>query len=139
MKLTGDHTAEPAKRRTFGFRFSNTDWAVIAITLAAALGFQRIENPLSWMVLIAVGHFFLFCNVFRVRRRFEIAWACAFIINIACWLSFSELAWASVLACQIPVTLCFLLMELRSPHYHGVFARQINPHLQRYLQGEAKH
>lgn len=86
--------------------------------------------------MIAVGHFFLFCNVFRVRRRFEITWASTFIFNIGFWLSFSELGWASVIACQIPVTLCVLLLELRSPRYHGVFAKQINQQLQRHLQGE---
>lgn len=82
---------------------------------------------------MALGHFFLFCNVFLVWQKLELAWAAAFVILIAIHLAAGYTGWLSPLIMQTPVTLLILWLQLRSPWYHGVCARRINPRLQEYL------
>ncbi len=121
--------------RTWGFRFSPTDGFVICAFLAVAGGLWRLGNPLWWLILIAAGHFFLFCNVFRIHRRFELAWAGLFIVNVGAWLWFDSLDWRGVLACQAPVTVVLIGLEMRQSRYHGVLAQRLNPQLGEYLAG----
>jgi hypothetical protein len=40
-----------------------------------------------------------------------------------------------VLAVQTPLTALAIAAEMRSPEYHGVLARRLNPHLDRWLAG----
>jgi hypothetical protein len=124
------------KPRTWGFRFSTTDAIVICLAAAAAVVLQRLENPLWWMLIIVAGHFFLFCNVFRIRRKFEFSWAVLFLINFTVWLWLEKLDWLPVLGTQLPITTCIVLAELRSSRYHGIFALQTNSQLNDYLEGK---
>jgi hypothetical protein len=122
--------------RSWGFRFFATDAVVIGVLAAAAIALRRIENPLWWILIVVAGHFFLFCNIVRIRRRLEFIWAGLFIANIGVWLWFGELGWLGVLCVQLPITLCLVLIELRSGRYHGVLARRTNPRLNDYLEGK---
>ncbi len=88
------------------------------------------------MLLIVAGHFFIFCNVFRVRRRLEVGWAIFFLLNCAAWILLGHLDWFHVLATQLPFTAFAVLTEMRSPRYHGVFAQAANPKLNDYLEGK---
>jgi hypothetical protein len=123
------------KPRTWGFRFFATDAVVIGVLAAAAIGLQRTENPLWWMLIVVAVHFFLFCNVFRVRRSFETVWAALFLANSALWLWLENLNWLYLLAIQLTITFCVIVAELRSHRYHGVFATRANPRLNDYLEG----
>jgi hypothetical protein len=123
------------RHRTWGFRFFATDAGVIVLCGVAAFVLQRIEHPLWWMLLIVAGHFFLFCNVFRVRRRFEIIWAVFLLFNCAAWIFLGHLDWPHVLVTQVPFTIAAVIAEMRSDRYHGIFARTANPRLQDYLEG----
>jgi hypothetical protein len=127
--------SNPKAIRTFGFRFSVTDAVVICIVIAAAGVLRRMENPLWWIVLVVVAHFFLFCNTFRIRRNFEFFWAGTFLLNVGVWLWRERLDCLSVLAIQLPITACLLLAEIRSRRYHGIFAARINPRLNDYVEG----
>lgn len=128
---------EPAHRpRTWGFRFFATDAVVIGVLAAAAIVLHQIENPLSWILIVVAGHFFLFCNIVRIRRTFEVVWAGLFISNIAAWLWFAELSWIRVLCVQLPITACLIFAETRSARYHGVLAPRTNPRLNDYLAGK---
>jgi len=71
-----------SKPRTWGFQFSLKGAAAINVFAGVAVVFWRFGNPLWWMLVIAAGHFFLFCNLFRIIRRRELIWAGLFIINI---------------------------------------------------------
>lgn len=53
-------------KRTWGLRFSLMDAVTICVILGAAALLWRLDSPLAWMLLITAGHFFLFCNVFRI-------------------------------------------------------------------------
>ena len=81
------------------------------------------------------AHFFLFCNIFRVARRRELLWSGLFIINVFAWLFAGKLSCMAILLAQSPVTIAVIASEIRSLHYHGIFARQINPHLGTWLKG----
>lgn len=123
------------KPRTCGFRISLTDvmTLVLGFTIGAA-GYIRIGD-IALFVPYVVGHFFLFCNVFRVRRRPELLWAGTFVINCSIWLLVGCIDVAGMLGSQIAVTLGVIVNELRSPSYHGICARAINPMIDDYLAG----
>jgi hypothetical protein len=123
------------KRRTWGFRFSLTDAVVIVMCSVAAYLLARIDHPLWWVLLIVAGHFFIFCNVFRVRRRFEVGWAISFLLNCAVWILLGHLDWIHVLLTQLPFTAAAVFAEVRSNRYHGIFAQSANPRLNDYLGG----
>ena len=119
--------------RTWGFKFLPTDTLALVGFGGGALGFHWLGSPLSWILLIAVGHFFLFCNVFRIIRRRELIWASLFLLNIALWTWFGRLTCLPVLLSQLPITAGLILADIRSPGYHGIFANRLNPRLKDYL------
>lgn len=94
---------------------------------------HRAGHAMWWIVVAVVGHFFLFCNVFLVRRALELWWAAAFVINVGWWLSQGEADWLPAMAYQAPVTVLVIALEMRSPRYHGIGARWINRRLDDYL------
>lgn len=121
--------------RTWGFRFSLSDALAIFAFMSAAGVLWRLGNLLWWMLVIAAGHFFLFCNVFRIVRRRELVWSGLFILNVGIWTWLDLLTWPCVLLCQLPITVGLVVADMRSPGYHGVFASRINPQLNDYLDG----
>ena len=121
----------PARRQ--GFRISFGDAVILAVGFAGTLWLRSMDFPLWWIVLMALGHFFLFCNVFLVWRRLELVWAVAFVILVGVHLAFGHTNWLSPVIMQTPVTLTVLWLQIRSPWYHGIFARRINPRLDDFL------
>jgi hypothetical protein len=81
------------------------------------------------------GHFFLFCNVFRVVRRRELIWAGLYVVNAGFWLALNRLDWFNVLACQLPISAGVIAWELKASRYHGIFADRLNLQLSDYLEG----
>ena len=110
-----------------GFRFSVSDAGVLAGGLAATIWLKNRDFPLWWVVPAAVGHFFLFCNVFLVWRRWEMIWAAVFVLNVAGHLAVGIFDWPSPLALQFPVTVTVIVLQIRSPWYRGIFAKERNP------------
>lgn len=125
------------KARTWGFRFSLMDAIAIGVFLCAAAGLWHLDNPLWWLLLIALGHFFLFCNVFRIARRRELFWTTVFVLNVGFWVWFGRLIWTEVLLCQLPFSASVILDEMRRSGYHGIFADKLNPRLSEYLRGRS--
>ena len=122
---------DPSAR--YGFRFSLTDAIVLVFGAAATWALWQQDLPIWWMIPCVVGHFFLFCNVFRVRRTYELIWAAMFLLNTGYWLNHDAMGWNPTLLWQLPVTLVAIIAELRSANYHGIGARRINPKLEAYL------
>ncbi len=116
-----------ARRSKPGFRFWPQDAAVIAIgTLATAWLWGQVGS-VSLLLLGVLLHFFLFCNVFRVRTRFELIWAVSFVLNAGAWQIADELSWQRLLGSQLAITVLVIGAELRSPSYHGIGHRWIRP------------
>jgi hypothetical protein len=136
-----DPTAQrPApKVRTAGFRFSVVDGVAIAACALGVYGLRELMLEFVWLLPFALGHFFLFCNVFRVRRNYELTWTALFLVNFCAWFFAGEFSWAAVLAVQTPVTAIAIAAEMRSPRYHGICARTLNSRLDEYLDGATPH
>jgi len=122
------------KARTWGFRFSLMDALAICVFIGAAGSLWQQDSPLWWLLLVAAGHFFLFCNVFRIARRRELIWAGLFLLNVGTWAWLDLLTWPRVLMCQLPITVELVVADMRAPGYHGVFANRLNPRLNGYLK-----
>lgn len=125
--------------RKHGFRMSGLDGVVLLLGTILTIWLRNEAFPLWWIVPMALGHFFLFCNVFLVWRRLELAWAAVFVILISGHLACGHTDWLSPVMMQMPVTLSVLWFQIRSPWYHGIFARQINPRLDDFLTGRINH
>ena len=112
--------------------------AIIVCAIATWLAWAWV-GPLALIAPLALGHFFLFCNVFRIRRSYELIWAASLILNFLVQTYFAntgQVNYFAILAVQTPITLFLIGLELRSQRYHGIASRRINPHLERYLRGE---
>ena len=117
----------------YGFRLSTLDLCVLLAGAAATWACRHSLGTYAWLFAVAVGHFFLFCNVFRLRRTYELLWTGVFIANFGLALFTHEFSWPRVLAIQAPFTVLAISAEVASPRYHGVFARQLNGRLDDYL------
>lgn len=106
-----------------GFRFSATDGVFLALCAAAIVLLRERLGTFVWIIAAAAGHFFLFCNVFRVRRSYELLWTAVFLVNVTAWTWSNRFSWPAALAVQLPVTVLVIALEIRSPRYHGVFCR----------------
>ena len=110
-----------------GFRFSRID-AIVIVACAFLTWFAwKALGSLTLVFPVTLGHFFLFCNVFRIRRSYELIWSGVYVANLAYWVLLRDLSWFGILAVQSPLTVAFILREMRDPRYHGVFWRRLNP------------
>jgi hypothetical protein len=125
-----------SEQRTAGFRFSVIDGIAIALCGLGMWGGWDLLQGFVWILPFALGHFFLFCNIFRVRRNYELAWVAVFFANFAAWYLSGQFTWLGVLGVQAPITLLTIGGEMRSPRYHGIFCQRINARLDEYLAGE---
>ena len=92
---------------------------------------------MSGVIPLVVGHFFLFCNVFRIHRTKELIWAAICLLNVGTWAITDEVWWPGILMIQMPITVILIWTEIQLPRYHGIFARRLNPRLDDYLKGTA--
>jgi hypothetical protein len=123
------------KPRTCGLRFSLIDGVVLLVAAAASMGAYRFTYGYSLLVGFVVLHFFLFCNVFRIRRLPELVWGGTFVVNCLAWIVLGNLNLAGMCGTQALITIAVIANELRLPCYHGIFARRINPRIEEYLSG----
>ena len=93
-----------------GFRLSITDIVfILAGILTALLARKEIAIPAA----VAVGHFFLFCNVFRIRRRPELIWTAAYLVLVTCTIAFGRPGWTCSTA--VALALAGLLIARNTP------------------------
>jgi hypothetical protein len=112
-----------------GFRLSWRDVIVLVVGITGSIALDKTFWPASLIIAFAVGHFFLFCNVFRISRRLELIWTGIFIALscVTIWAGFP--GWAATIAISICATIVVVICEMKKPSYHGVSWRKINPHL----------
>lgn len=125
--VAGEASLGSTRRRRPGFRFSTADAAIIVTVSVATWVFRDDLGQMALLPLVVLGHFILFCNVFRLRRSYELFWAVAFVVNVAAWQFAGRFAWPNVLLAQTPLTLLLIAAEMRGRRYHGVGYRWINP------------
>jgi len=109
-----------------GFRFSVTDACAIAVCALVTWLLRNQDSLITFAFAVGMAHFFLFCNVFRVRQKFELIWAFLFVCNVIVWVTLDRFNWTRVLATQTPLTALLIALEILSPQYHGIGWRLIN-------------
>lgn len=112
-----------------GFRLSTIDCAVLVIGALASIVLWPIAWWLGFIMAFVIGHFFAFCNVFRVARNLELAWSTIFIITLYCALSFGMPTFSVAVVVALTTTLVVIVLEMRKPSYHGILWQRINPQL----------
>jgi len=112
-----------------GFRFSAIDALIL---VAGALGAWIVSFRIGWLgfvIAFTVGHFFLFCNVFRIARFLELIWAAIFLFLTRFTVVSGRPGWTVTTLVSLGVTVLVVRAELRRPSYHGVGWRRFNPNL----------
>ena len=120
-----------------GFRISVTDTFVLA---AGSVGAGLVAQSEWWMGLIigfVVGHFFLFCNVVRVARPLELAWAALFTALAGSTIVVGRPGWPVTFATSLVGTLLVIALQIRKPSYHGIAWQWINPELHEWWDAQA--
>ncbi|MCI5123740.1 MAG: hypothetical protein D3925_04515 [Candidatus Electrothrix sp. AR5] len=112
-----------------GFRLSVSDVIILLIGTIGSILLHSMENPLGLVVLFTLAHFFLFCNVLRMCRRFELIWAALFLFLSVNTILFSLPDWLGTVLIMLGITAVLTVLQVRQPSYHGIFWRQINPKL----------
>jgi hypothetical protein len=127
--------------RTFnpGFRFSKLDAIVLMFGFIGSAGLAAIMPWIGAAIAFVIAHFFLFCNLVRMGRRFELLWAALFLVLAALTILRGQPAWPITFAISFAGTVLLIALELRRPSYHGVFWQYVNPNLSQWweLHGDA--
>lgn len=112
-----------------GFRLSQIDVVVIGMTLLLLCFYPQyrpiitsIDKLFYWLMPYIVANFFLFCNVFRVRTRYELYWLFTATINLMlCLFLYENNLWFFL--SQSVFTFVAIVFQIKSSHYHGVFSK----------------
>jgi hypothetical protein len=115
-----------------GFRLSTVDIIVLLLGTIGSILLYGMEHPLGLAVFFTLAHFFLFCNVLRMCRRFELIWAALFLLLSVNTILFSIPNWLGTVLIMLGTTAVLTVLQMRQPSYHGIFWRQINPELSQW-------
>lgn len=114
-------------RRPAGFRFSAMDAVVIAATVPATWALWAAIGEMGFLLPVVLGHFFLFCNIFRVPRQAELAWGGLFTVNVCLLFYFDLFLWWRAILFQSPATLLVITIAMLRRDYHGLGWSKIRP------------
>jgi hypothetical protein len=112
-----------------GFRLSVLD---VLVLLAGGWGTWFLGRKIWWagaIVGFVVGHFFLFCNVFRIARKAELVWAAVFVLLCGATIATEFPGWMTTFGISLLLTVVLVVREMKQPHYHGIFWQRVNPNL----------
>ena len=122
-------------QRLAGFRILVSDIVVAFCVAVATLLLwywaqgDEIYQTLALMPLVVLGHFFLFCNVFRISRSLEIIWGIVFALvfyGMPDWYTTGHHFvgpwnfWYQCLLFISPVTIVLIVVVIFSKDYHGI-------------------
>ncbi len=113
-----------------GFRLSQLDIAILLVGIVGVVLAGSVALYAGFVIAFVVGHFFLFCNVFRISRLPELTWAIIFIGLSTATILVGQPGWLVTALCLLIATIGIILLEIRKPFYHGVFWRTWNPDLE---------
>lgn len=126
-------TSAPARRFEPGARLSRFDVGVLVVTAIVCGGLATTDAPLiAGGIAFVVGHFFLFCNIFRIRRGPELIWAALFTGLSAATIVTELPGWPITFLASGVATVILVAIEMRHPSYHGLGWARLNPDLPRY-------
>ncbi len=122
------------KKITFnpGLRLSVIDSLILTGSCAGVIGLIPVAAEIAFVIGYTVGHFFLFCNVFRVSRIPELIWASLFIFLTGLTLMTEKPGWAWVVFLTLVMTIIIIFLEMKKKSYHGIFWKSVNPNLEQW-------
>ena len=113
----------------YGFRLSIVDVLMILSTCLLVYFFPPNWNNifdfssfLSLLIPYIVINFFLFCNVFRIRTRYEFYWLVSAFLNVIFFLFYHQSSMWYFIS-QSCFTAVAIIMEIKGDNYHGIFAK----------------
>jgi len=112
-----------------GFRISIIEGMILC---AGIVGGSLLGKYIWWAgfaVAFVVLHFFLFCNVFRIRRSPELIWAGVFLLLSGSTILTGLPGWVAAILGSIALSSYFIWRESKDPSYHGVCWERWNPDL----------
>lgn len=107
-------------RPVAGLRFSVTDGIAIVLCALATWSAWPFLGEMAVVFPVVLGHFFLFCNVFRISRNLELLWSALFMCNVGIWAGLGSFVWMKILLTQTPVTILFIALTVFGEDYHGI-------------------
>ncbi len=114
---------------TPGFRLSRLDVIVLVLGSVGAAIAATFVWWVGYGIALVIGHFFLFCNVFRLSRPLELAWAAVFVALAGATVAINWPGWIATTIGTLVMTVIVIALEMRKASYHGVLWQQINPRL----------
>lgn len=126
----------PSKLFKPGFRLSVTDTLVLVAGAAGSILAAQVEWWMGLIVGFAVGHFFLFCNVFRIARPLELAWSALFVGLAGSTIVTEQPGWQVTIGATLVVTLLVIVAQVRKPSYHGIAWQRFNPKLLEWWEAQ---
>ena len=118
----------PAAAFRPGFRFSILDGAVLVCGGFGAVAVARVSIEFAVLAVVAVFHFFLFCNVFRVSRPLELLWSAFFLACVGV-RALADVPWSILGGAVLAATVIVVWRQALKESYHGVLWRWLNPEL----------
>jgi hypothetical protein len=112
-----------------GFRLSEFDVGVLIVGILVSVIVGRSDDWLGLAVAFTVAHFFLFCNVLRMSRSYELIWAALFLLLAASTILQGVPTWSNTFLAMLLCTFVLAGVAIRKPSYHGVCWRIVNPNL----------
>jgi hypothetical protein len=112
-----------------GFRLSALDVIILVAGAVAAFALAMVIWWWGFVVGFALAHFFLFCNVVRMARSLELAWATVFVVLVAATVALDAPVWPVTASVSLVATVVVVVVQMRKPSYHGLGWRCINPGL----------
>ena len=112
-----------------GCRISSFD---VGVLIAGAIGALIVGSQSWWagtVISFVVGHFFLFCNVFRIGRKPELIWAAVFVSLAGTTIITGKPEWMFTFVVSFLFASVLIYLETKKPSYHGIGWSWINPRL----------
>ena len=122
-----------------GFRISKLDVGVLIVGILMSALVGRSDEWLGLAVAFTVAHFFLFCNILRMSRPYELIWAVLFVLLAGSTVLQAVPLWTHTFSAMLICTLVFAVAELRKPSYHGAFWKFVNPNLPQWWATNIEH
>lgn len=111
----------------FGFRLSIIDIALLITTALVTYFFPKnflditiLNDFLHYFIPYLICNFFLFCNVFRIKTKYELCWLGIASMNMIVTIGYGYLLPFFVI--QSVFTVIAISLEIRSKTYHGIFS-----------------
>jgi hypothetical protein len=119
-----------------GFRLSVLDMTILTVGLAVTFALATVVWWWGFVFGFVLGHFFLFCNVVRMARPLELAWAAVFVVLAAATVALGAPGWQVTVSVSLFTTVVMVVVQIRKPSYHGLGWRLINPELPNWWESQ---